>query len=198
MLFYDNGTDYRQEIRDFWNSHVKQYRVTAICTGILMLILGVIGIIWPISSAIAVAYVMAAAMIVFGVMKIVGYTKMPTYFRAGVGLLDGILDILLGIMLIFSGTDAMLYTLSFFFAFELIVAGIENLVVGNRVQFFGFADTGNFIVSGVIDLIVGTILLFMPGASLLTMETIVIFFLITKGILLIVDGVRAGDLKAKE
>lgn len=197
MFFYDNGTDYRQEIRNFWNENVKKYRTTAICSGILMLILAVIGIIWPIRSAIVVACVMAVALILFGIMKIVGYTKMPSYFRSGLGLVDGILDVLLGVMLIFSGTEAMLYTLSFFFAFELIVAGIENLVVGNRIQFFGFGSTGNFVVSGVIDVIIGTILLFMPGASLLTMETIVIFFLFTKGILLIVDGVRAGDLKAK-
>lgn len=197
MLFYDDGTNYRQEIRNFWNENVKKFRTSAICSGVVMLILGVIGIIWPIRSAVVVAYIMAAALIVFGIAKVVGYTRIPSYFRAGLGLVDGILDILLGVMLIFSGTDAMLYTLSFFFAFELIVTGIENLVIGNRIQFFGFMNTGNFTVSGVIDLIVGTILLFMPGASLLTMETMVIFFLITKGILLIADGVRAKNLNVK-
>lgn len=197
MLFYDNEKDYRQEIRSFWNENVKKYRVTAICSGIIMLILGVIGIIWPVDSAVAVACVIAAALIVFGIAKIAGYVKTPTYFRSGLGLVDGILDILLGIMMIFSGADGMLYTLSFFFAFELVVAGIENLVIGNRIQFFGFASTGNFIVSGVIDLIVGTLLLFMPGASLLTMAVMAICFLITKGILLIVDGVRAGKLESK-
>ena len=197
MLFYDNDKDYRQEIRSFWNENVKRYRAAAICSGIIMLILGVIGIIWPVDSAVVVACIIAAALIVFGIAKIVGYVKTPAYFRSGLGLVDGILDILLGIMMFFSGTDVMLYTLSFFFAFELIVAGIENLVIGNRIQFFGFASNGNFVVSGVIDLIVGTLLLFMPGASLLTMAVMAICFLITKGILLIIDGVRAGKLEMK-
>ncbi|MGI6117731.1 MAG: HdeD family acid-resistance protein [Bilifractor sp.] len=197
MLFYDNDKDYRQEIRSFWNENVKRYRAAAICSGIIMLILGVIGIIWPVDSAVVVACIIAAALIVFGIAKIAGYVKTPAYFRSGLGLVDGILDILLGIMMFFSGTDVMLYTLSFFFAFELIVAGIENLVIGNRIQFFGFASNGNFVVSGVIDLIVGTLLLFMPGASLLTMAVMAICFLITKGILLIIDGVRAGKLEMK-
>lgn len=197
MLFYNNNVDYRQEIRDFWNTNVKKYRTASICSGIIMLILGIVGIIWPIQSAAAVAYIMAIALVAFGIVKIVGYTKTPAYLRLGLGVVDGILDILLGVMMMFSGTDAMLYTLSFFFAFELIATGIEHLAFGNRIQFFGFAPAGNFTISGIIDLIVGTLLLFMPGASLLTMGVIAIFFLITKGILLIIDGVRAKELKLK-
>jgi uncharacterized membrane protein HdeD (DUF308 family) len=196
MLFYDNGTDYREEIRDFWNSSISKFRKTAIIAGIVMIALGIVGIIWPIQSAAFVGYLMAAALIVFGIAKIVGYTKMPTYFRLGLGLVDGILDVLLGVMLIFSGTGTILYTLAFFFAFELIATGIEHIAVGNRMKFFGFGSTGSFTAGGVIDLIVGTILLFMPGASLVALGTIVIFFLITKGIILIIDGVKAKELRA--
>lgn len=196
MLFYDDQKDYRQEIRDFWNANLKKYRTASICSGIVLLILGVAGMIWPLQSVVAVAYIIAAALIVFGIAKIIGYSKTPSYFRMGLGLVDGILDILLGVMMIFSGTEVMLYTLSFFFAFELIATGIEHIAVGNKIQFFGFGATGSFTFSGIINLIVGTLLLFMPGASLLTLGTIAIFFLITKGILLIVDGVRAGELKA--
>lgn len=196
MLFYDNGTDYRQKIRDFWNSNVKKYRVTSICSGIIMLILGIVGIIWPLQSAAVVAYIIAAALIIFGIVKIVSYTRIPSYLQMGLVLVNGILDVLLGIMMIFSGTEAMLYTLSFFFAFELLANGIERIAVGNRAQFYGFGASGGFTASGIIDVIIGTILLFMPGASLLTMGTIAVFFLITKGILLIIDGIRAGKLEA--
>ena len=194
MLYYDNGQNYKDSVRNFWNQNVKKYRITAIISGIIMLVLGIMGIIWPLQSTIILAYVIAAAMIVFGIVKIVGYTKTPAYLRTGLALASGILDLLLGVMLIFSGTEVMLYTLSYFFAFELIIAGIEELTFGNRVRFYGFDASGGFTFSGILNIIIGTVLLFMPGASLLTMSMMVIIFLITKGILLIVDGVKAGKL----
>jgi uncharacterized membrane protein HdeD (DUF308 family) len=198
MLFYDNGQNYKDSVRNFWNQNVKKYRITAIISGIIMLVLGIMGIIWPLQSTIILAYVIAAAMIVFGIVKIVGYTKTPAYLRTGLALASGILDLLLGVMLIFSGTEVMLYTLSYFFAFELIIAGIEELTFGNRVRFYGFDASGGFTFSGILNIIIGTVLLFMPGASLLTMSMMVIIFLITKGILLIVDGVKAGKLDSSK
>ncbi|MGN0709746.1 MAG: HdeD family acid-resistance protein [Anaerovoracaceae bacterium] len=197
MMIYDNDLDYRDEIRDFWNRNVKKFRVASIITGIVMVALGVVGIIWPLQSAVFVGYLMAAAMVALGIVRCVGYFRVPSYFRSGLGLIGAILDIILGVLLMFSGTDTILYTLSFMFAIELTATGIESIMTGDRLRFFGFKKTG-FTVSGVINLIVGTLLFFMPGASIMTMAAIAVFFLMTKGILLIVDGIRAGHLKAGE
>ncbi|MGI6204115.1 MAG: HdeD family acid-resistance protein [Anaerovoracaceae bacterium] len=196
MRFYNNDTNYRNEIGRFWNENIKKYRWAAIISGIVMVILGVLAFFWPIQTVVIMAYVMSACFIVFGIMKIVAYTKLPQYLRTGLVLLNGIIDVLLGVMLIFSGTGAMVYTLAFFFAFDLVAAGIEELAIGSKVRFFGYTESGGFTVGGVINIVIGTILLFMPGASLLTLGMITVFFLITKGIANIINGVKAGELKA--
>ena len=195
MIFYNNNTDYSEAIRNFWNGNVRKYRIASIIAGIIMLVLGVLAIIWPLRTVVVMAYIMAAAFVVFGIAKILTYTKLPQYLRMGLVLLNGILDVLIGVMLVFSGTKAMVYTLAFFFAFELIATGIEEVAIGSRVKFFGYESSGNFTAGGVINIVVGSILLFMPGASLLTLSMIVVFFLITKGIVCIADGVRARELR---
>ncbi len=194
-MLYDNDLDYRENAVKYWNDNVKKFRSGLICLGTLMTVLGILCIIWPIQSVVVMGYVLSVAMIVFGIFRIAAYTQIPYFLRTGVGMLNGILDILLGIMLIFSGKETIAATLSFLFAFDLIAAGIEEISAGNKAKFFEFDGSGTFTASGVINIIVGIILLFMPVASIITLSILIIVFLLTKGIMLIVEGVRAKELK---
>ncbi|MGI6177808.1 MAG: DUF308 domain-containing protein [Eubacterium sp.] len=196
MMFYDNNTDYKSQVRDYWNGNLKKFRIVTIILGIVLLALGVLNLFFPIRSMVVMAYVMAVVMIVTGIGRIVEYAKMPSYMRTGLWLLNGVLDLLLGVMLVFSSKETMLFTLSFFFAFDLVVSGIESLTLGSHAKFFGFENSGSFTAGGVINIIVGIILLLMPGASLITLSVLITVFFITRGVVLIGSGIRAGKLKA--
>ena len=195
MIFYNGNTNYREEIRDYINKNIRKYRMTSIITGVIMLLLGILCMIFPIQSVLVMAVLLSITMIVLGAVKIATYARSPLYIRSGLLLMNGILDVLLGILLLTSGRDVMLFALSYLFAFELISTGIESIAISDRMHFFGFANTSSYTVSGIISLIVGIILLFVPNASLVTLSVIVTIFLIVEGILFIVDGVRMKELK---
>lgn len=198
MLFYNNNTNYRDEIRNYVNSNIKKYRVASICIGAIMTILGILCLIYPFQSVFVMAVLLSIALIVVGVAKAITYIQSPVYLHSGLLLASGILDVLLGVLLLTSGKGGMVYALSYLFAFELISTGIENIAIGDRMRFYGFAGSSGGTVSGIISLIVGIMLLFMPNLSLITLNVIVTIYLITEGIMLIVSGVRMKELKSED
>ena len=39
MFFYNNDTDYREEIRSYWNQNVRKFRTASLVAGIIMTVL---------------------------------------------------------------------------------------------------------------------------------------------------------------
>lgn len=193
MLFYDNGRDYREEFRNFWNDNVRRYRRHGLIAGIVMVVLGILCLIFPLRSMLFLEILASAALIVIGIMEIAGYMTIPVYLRLGGGVISGILNVMLGVLLLTSPSEAMLATFAFLIAINMMAWGISQLAAANRMRFFGAEDTRWLTVSGILNLIVALIFIFLPQASAAISILIAIYLLIT-GIMILYGSFRSGEL----
>jgi uncharacterized membrane protein HdeD (DUF308 family) len=196
MNFYDNDQDYREQFRSFWNDNVKKFRTRSIIVGIILIILGVLCIVYPVDSLLVIEIIASIAMICAGVYEIVLYTKMPIYFRMGGGIVSGILNILLGILLLTSSKEAMFVTFAFIFSIEMLVVGIEEIAVYRRARFFGAEGAGWLLASGIINVVFAIVLAILPQMSV-AIGILLAIYLLAGGIMLVLNGINAKDLKAE-
>ena len=78
-------------------------------------------------------------------------------------------------------------TLSFLFAFVLLVNGIQKITWGSRLSFFRVINTNYLSLTGWINLLLGIIFMVMPFQSALVINYILAAYLIVAGISLLVE-----------
>lgn len=194
MFIYDNNTDYRDDFRQFWNNNVKKYRTGSIVTGIIMIILGILCMVYPVETMVVIEVVASLALIAVGIAELVGYANTPVYIRFGGGLLNGLLNIMLGIILLSSPKDALIATYAWMFAIALLMFGISELSLKSRLQFFGVQNTGSLTLNGVLSIIFAIILFFIPQASIAISYILAIYFVVS-GVTALISGINAKELK---
>ena len=74
-------------------------------------------------------------------------------------LASGILNILLGCLLCTMPVTITVSTLTFLFAFVLLVNGIQKITWGSRLSFFRVIDTKYLSLTGWVNLLLGIIFL---------------------------------------
>lgn len=193
-MFYDNNIDYGNEFRNYWNDHVKKFRAGGFVAGIIMIVLGVLCFIFPVNSLLVMEILIAILIITAGAGEIAAYSRMPVFLRLPGTLISGILNILLGVLLLVGDRQEMMITFAFIFSIELIVVGIQEIAASNRMRFFGETSTGWLVASGALNLIGGCCLLFMPAASI-AISFVVAIYLVVGGVSLLVKAVNAKELK---
>ncbi len=134
----------------------KQFRLWAIMMSICMLVLGVLTIIWPRISAVAVCYILGAVCIGTGIYEIVRYFKLGfvgLFFRYDLAL--GIFSILAGILLVIHPLGAAAF-LPIVVGIYIVMGSIFDIQVSVEMRRIGI---GNWVLSLVLG-IIGTIFAF--------------------------------------
>lgn len=189
--------DVTQEVQKEWNKNLKSLRIWFFVMGALLLVGGVVFLIWPIESAVALAVIAAIMLIVFGVFQIVEYCTMMPVIRSGALLLCGVLNIILGIMLLSSSPDVMVATFGVVFAITMLMMGIECLTIASRFKAIGISGRGWLIADGILGILCGVGFLFVPVVGATFTTILVGIYMIVAGAALIIDGFQAKALKAK-
>lgn len=187
-------TDLREQIRTFWNQNVKRYRTYSITAGIVMLVLGVLCLIYPFETIIAMEYAASLLLIVYGGYQLHAFTVLPVFLRTGGVLLSGILNIMLGILLLSGPQQSMMATYAYLFAVDLLMIGIEQCVAYHRMKYYGLPNTGWMLLEGVVNIVVAVIFLFMPQTTV-AISLLVAVYLLVEGGTLLYSGISAKDLK---
>ena len=134
----------------------KQFHLWAIMMSICMLVLGVLTIIWPRISAVAVCYILGAVCIGTGIYEIVRYFKLGfigLFFRYDLAL--GIFSILAGILLVIHPLGAATF-LPIVAGIYIVMGSIFDIQVSVEMRRIGI---GNWVLSLVLG-IIGTIFAF--------------------------------------
>lgn len=197
MLFYDNNTNYREEIKNYWNKNVKRYRNTALIAGIILLLLGILCCVFPVRSILVMEYIASFVLIIIGFFEIYGFSTLPIFLKTGGGLLTGILNVILGILLITSPKEEMMQTFAFLFAIDLMMFGIENCVAYSRTQFFGIQNSGWLLAEGVLNIALSIVFLFMPVTTI-ALSYVVAVYLIAAGIMLLYSFFSAKEIEIRD
>jgi uncharacterized membrane protein HdeD (DUF308 family) len=194
MRYYDNENDYGEELRGFWNENVKSFRTRAWIAAILMILCGIFCLFFPVESMLVMEVIASILLIVMGASEIYEYTKLPVYFRTAGPVVSGVLNILLGILLLTSTSENLIIAYGFIFGIGLITFGIEKISAYSHMRFFSFGGLGWLMASGILSILCGVALIFVPQASV-AISVLVAIYLIAGGISLAIDAANAKELK---
>lgn len=184
MRWFDSDFDYVQELIDTWNKGRKKIRTTCFIVAALLVIAGILTAVFPVRIFAVIQYLAAAAVIVIGIYHFVAYSSMTYYFRDGMLIMSGILNILIGIMLFIMPVELTVQVITFLLAFMLIFSGAQKISFASRLKYFRIPHTGSLTFSGVLNIILAVIFLLLPFVSALTLNYILAAYLIITGVAL--------------
>lgn len=140
----------------------KQFRVWAMVISICMLVLGVLTLIWPRISAVAVCYILGVMCIGAGVYEIV------RYFELGfVGLLFqydlvlGIFSILAGVLLIIHPIGAAAF-LPIVAGIYIVMGSIFDIQISVEMRRMGIKDWIPSLILGIVGAVFAFFLILNP------------------------------------
>ncbi len=140
----------------------KQFRSWAIMISICMLVLGVLTLIWPRISAVAVCYILGAVCIGTGVYEIVRYFKLGfvgLFFQHDLVL--GIFSILAGILLLIHPLGAAAF-LPIVAGIYIMMGSIFDIQISVEMRRIGIGNWVLSLVLGIIGAIFAFFLILNP------------------------------------
>lgn len=161
-----------------------------ILLGVLMVILGVYTMLNPAESIAAIVIAYAIIAIFSGIVDFIAYYRIQKRGGFGVAMLilSGILNVLVGILLLFN-VGAGAWTLSILFPAWFIVHCIARLANLDFVKLFGSTFEYWFtLIANVIGIALGIMLLFNPVLSASTLVYFVAFYLLLEGFSSVILG----------
>jgi len=139
---------------------------TEFITGIAFLIAAVVILRNPGATLLTLTFIFAIVAIVRGISTLAAYSKLReiTGNMAGISVVSGILDLLLGILFLFN-IPAGVLTITYLFAFWFIMDSIVGILNASHLK---AAGTGWYVfdlILQVLSLLVGILLLMNPVVS---------------------------------
>lgn len=188
--------DYRDVMKEQWNTELKSVRMTGFIVSILMLAVGICCIIWPTPSMATMGVIASLLIITLGIFQTVSYFSLPLLIRRTGTLISGILNIMVGILLLCSPVAVTLTTFTYMLGFVLFFIGIDLLVFAGRLRFIAVTGYGWLIFNGVVSLLGAFAFLFMPLTSAAVLNYVIAVYLVLDGITLLVETISMKELKA--
>lgn len=186
---YDFDFDYADDFATRWNEGYRRARTWMIVLGVLLALVGVASALDPFSIYAFVQAVIAAALVVGGASQLVSYVRAPELLRSPATLVMGVLNALLGIMLLTLPAYLTAGTVVFLLAFLFIIAGAERITSARRMRYFGLPSSGVNTAVGVLNVVAGVAFLLLPVASGVVLGYVMSAYLVIGGVTLIVQGV---------
>lgn len=157
--------------------------------GILFILTSLVSFKNPGSSLITIIYVFSLSAICKGVFELFFRRKIHNYtsHKSTALIVLGIFDIFIGIFLVLNITTGLI-ALPFIFAIWFITDSFMSLISSDVFKLRGKGYYWFNVVLSIIGLITGVMLFFNPITSALTLSFLVGFYLMTMGILFIINS----------
>ena len=105
-----------------------------------------------------------------GIYHFISYASMTYYFRDPMLLVSGILNVLLGVLLLFMPVELTAQVITFLLAFLLIFNGGEKLSLASRLRYYRIEGIGFLSFCGVLCITLAVVFLLLPFVSALGSE----------------------------
>ena len=165
-------------------SIVKSITNCLILLAVLGIVLGVVFIVDPEMSIIALGSVIAVYLIVQGIALIILDIKAKRLFIPFEGLLKGILSVILGVLLL-KYPDSMVAYLGIVLGIYIIVHSVSGIKLASALRFTG-AHWVLMIIMNILNIILGCFILYSPVFGALSITVYVGIVLIVYSIINIV------------
>ena len=168
----------------------KRRRVSwsMLLSGVLFLILGIVCWAWPNLALETIALILGIGFLVAGVGAVADYVLARGFFSAWL-LVDGILDVILGIIFIVNPLVSA-WALAWLVAIAIIVSGIMQLFSCWRLRHDMSATWWLSLITGVITIVLGILMLAVPSTLALWLS----IFAIVYGVGLVVFAFKVPKL----
>ncbi|NLJ30154.1 MAG: DUF308 domain-containing protein [Clostridiales bacterium] len=196
MLDFGPDFDYAKEIADKWNKKLKSLRLTSLVISVLMILLGILCIAFPQQSLILLERLASVLIIVLGAYQIVDYFHPVVFVRRTGVLINGILNILMGLLLLFSPVAVTIMTFSFLFGVLMLVFGVGEIARAHQISCFTASGYGWVIVNGIFDILAATAFLIAPLLSAIFMNLILATYLTVGGLTLLIEAISMKNMNS--
>lgn len=161
--------------------------------GVFAIIFGVLALIWPGLTLLALITLFAAYALVDGIFAVIaGIAAYGRNERWWAVLLEGVAGIILGILtFMWPGTTALV--LVYFIATWALITGVFEIVAAIRLR-QEIEGEWMLILSGIASIIFGVFLLVAPGAGALGLTWLIGAYAIAWGALLLILAFRLRSL----
>ncbi|HZA08956.1 HdeD family acid-resistance protein [Mycobacterium sp.] len=178
---------------------VQRLWLSAIVSGVLAVILGVVILLWPGPSIVVAAVLFGVYLVVSGVWQVIFAFSLPVSAGGRVLLLiSGAASLILAVLAFrHFGEGYAILLLAIWIAVGFIFRGVSTTAMG--VSDRGVPGRGWAIFFGVISIIAGIVVLAWPFDSIVTLALVVGIWLIVIGVMEIVSGfAMRSDVKKAE
>ncbi|MEV0615276.1 HdeD family acid-resistance protein [Nonomuraea sp. NPDC050404] len=158
--------------------------------GLLAIVFGVLALIWPGITLLALVFFFGAYAFVSGLFALFAGFRHGARSRTWL-IVSGIIGILAGIVtVVWPGITSL--ALLYLVAFWAIFTGVAEIVAGIQLR----KDIENewmFIVGGILSVIFGVLLLLWPGAGMLSLVWLIGGFAVLYGIAMVALSLRVKN-----
>ncbi len=165
-------------------------------SGVLAIVFGILALVWPQVTLLALVYVFAAFVVADGLVTL--YFSIATRKedeRWGMLAASGIVEIVLGV-LIFIWPQITAQVFVFLVAAWAIITGVFEIMAATELRNV-IENAWLLILTGLLSLAFGVLLVIYPGAGAISLVWIIGFYAILNGILEIVFAFRLHDMANK-
>ena len=166
-----------------WNNKIRAARLGYILISIALCVLGIISIAVPTLSAVLICRISGILMILFGIIKILGYCSRDLYRLAFQhDLASGILLLALGTVMLVR-TKPMVYALCTVMGIYVLGDALLKIQIAIDSKVFGLRKWWLILSAAILTGVVGFLLIFRPSESTHILMTLFGLSLLTEGIL---------------
>jgi uncharacterized membrane protein HdeD (DUF308 family) len=149
---------------------------------VLAIVFGIIAVIWPHVTILALALLFGAYVLVDGIGMIVdAFSRNRSGGQRAAYIIGGLLGVVAGIITLFwPGITALVLVI--LVGAWAVVHGVLDLVAATRV-----ARSWPLVVVGVLSIVAGVLILFRPGAGAFAIAIVIGIYAIMAGILMLAE-----------
>lgn len=164
---------------------LKKFRIAGGFLAILMIIIGILMFIFPVKTFVFFEYIAIGLLILFGIFKIIDYIEM--IWKDGWTLTSGILNIAVGLLLIFSGETVTAKTFSILFSFIVLSWGISQISFYSTLRIKGVRHASRILFAGISNIVLALGFVLMPFLFISVINWVLSFYLIVNGAILLTE-----------
>lgn len=188
MYPYDPNHDYVSDYIDQWNRQIRATKIWMAVIGLVLVITGLASAIAPFSMYAFIQTFAAVALIMHGASHLVSYFQTPQFFRNGATLASGLLNALLGILLLALPATLTAGTIVFLLAFLLVTMGIERISFAQNMKYYQLGGSTAGMITGIVDIVLGIVFALMPLFASAAISILISAYLVVAGVALIVES----------
>lgn len=188
MYPYDPNHDYVSDYIDQWNRQIRATKIWMAVIGIVLVITGLASAIAPFSMYAFIQTFAAVALVMHGASHLVSYFQTPQFFRNGATFASGLLNALLGILLLVLPATLTAGTIVFLLAFLLVTMGIERISFAQNMKYYQLGGSTAGMITGIVDIVLGIVFALMPLFASAAISILISAYLVVAGVALIVES----------